>query len=258
MKLSQFLSLAVIIAVIGGLFSSFEIVNPGERALVVKLGKIDRTLDQGFHMVNPFTSDIVVMDVQTQLLKMENVAASSSDLQEVGSTVEVNFHLDPERVASIYEEVGKRYIERILFPAVQESVKAGTAKYTAEEQINKRSEVKAAIKEDLTPRLEKFGIVLDDLSITDFSFSAEFDRAIEAKQVAEQNAKKAENDLKRVEFEQQQNIEKFKAEAESTKLQVQALQNSSKIIELRKVEAMLKIADGVSNWKGSLCLMHCK
>jgi len=238
----------ILLVIVGFLFASFETIQAGERGVVTNWGRVDRILNEGFHVVNPISEDVHVMNVKVQLLSAE-ADASSKDLQEVTSTVELNYHLDPVAVDKLYQEVGKRFESTVIQPAIQESVKAGTAKFTAEEQINKRSEVKAAIKDDLTPRLANFFIIVDDLNITDLSYSDEFDRAIEQKQVAEQNAKTAENDLRKVEFEQQQEIEKAKASAEKSRLEVEALRlGSGELIKLRKAEAMLQFS---KNWKGA-------
>jgi len=233
---------ATLVVLIGFMFASFETIDAGERGVVTHWGRVDRVLDEGFHVVNPFSEDVHVLNVQVQLLVTES-DASSKDLQEVTSTVELNYHIDPSAVDRLYQEIGKRFESVVIKPAIQESVKSGTAMFTAEEQINKRVEVKSAIKQDLTTRLAKFDIIVDQFNITDLSFSVEFDKAIEQKQVAEQMALTAENDLRRVEFEQQQEIEKAKASAEKSRLEVEALKmGSGELIKLRKAEAMLAFA----------------
>lgn len=248
MKIRHIIYLVILIVLIGGVFSTFEQIEAGQRGVVKRLGQVNRVLDPGFHIVNPITEDVIVMDVRIQLATATE-DSSSKDLQEVTSTVQVNYHLMADKVDELYESVGKDAYNRLIAPAVKESVKSATALFTAEEQINKRSEVKEAIKRDLKPRLESFFVVLDDVSIADFSFSSEFDKAIELKQIAEQDAKRAENELEKVKFEQQQAIEKAKAEAESTRLQVEALRNSAQIIELRKAEAFLEFA---KKWNGTV------
>lgn len=237
-----FIAAIGLIVVVSFLFASFETVNAGERGVVTKWGKVDRVLDEGFHVVNPISEDVHIMDVKVQLLSVEANSASK-DLQEVNTQIELNYHLAPDMVGVLFQEIGKRYETTVIQPAVQESVKSGTALFTAEEQINKRFEVKSAIKTDITERLAKFNIIVDEFNITDLSYSQEFDRAIEQKQVAEQQAKKAENDLKRVEFEQQQEIEKAKAAAEKSRLEVEALRaGSNELIKLRNAEALLEFS----------------
>lgn len=238
----------VVIVALSFIFSCFEQINAGERGVVLSWGAYDRTLTDGFHFLNPISEEVKVMNVRVQKYET-NASASSKDLQNVSSAVALNFHIDPNGVGDLWQEVGWDYEVNIIKPAIQESVKAGTALYTAEQLISKRAEVKGFISEDLQQRLGKFNLIVDEFSIVNFDFSTDFNAAIEAKQVAEQKALKAQNDLKRIEQEAKQDIEKAKAEAESTRLQAEALRTSNEVIELRKVEALLEFA---KKWDGKL------
>lgn len=236
------------ILLIAGLFMGFETIGAGQRGVVLQWGAVDRVIGEGFYIINPISENVVVMDVRVQ--KFETTAsAASRDLQTVTSVVALNYHVDPKRVGGLYQTIGKDYESQVIHPALQESVKAGTALFTAEELISKRDLVKEEIRKNLLARLDKFNIIVDDFSIVNFDFSAQFNAAIEGKQVAEQQALQAKNDLEKVKFEAQQSIEQAKAQAESTKLQADALANSSQVIELRKVEAMLELA---KRWDGKL------
>jgi len=233
---------------LGFMFSTFEQINAGERGVVLHWGAYESTLGEGFHVVNPISNDIIVMNVRVQ--KYEVAAdAASKDLQTVTSTIALNFHVDPQRVGTLYQEVGTDYEVKVVQPAIQESVKVGTALFTAEELISKRASVKEAIKQDLVARLDKFYIIVDDFSIMDFGFSTEFDKAIELKQVAEQDALRAQNELDKIKLEAAQQIATAQAEAESTRLQAEALKNSSQVIELRRTEALLEFA---KQWNGDV------
>jgi len=143
--------------------------------------------------------------------------------------------------------VGLAYGERIVDPAIGESVKAITAQYTAEELISKRSEVSSKIKEILSAKLATYYMVLDEINITEFKFSEEFNNAIEQKQIAEQQALKANLDLQRIEIEAKQKIEQAKAEAESLRLQKQEV--TPELVQLREIEAKLK---AIEKWDGKL------
>src|SRR6266568_2155833 len=134
----------------------------------------------------------------------------------------------------IYQDIGLEYEKRIIDPAVQEIVKAVTAKFTAEELITKRQFVKDEIKTALHERLTASHISLDELNITDFQFSKGFNEAIESKQTAEQLALKAQRDLERVKIEGQQKIVQAKAEAESQRIQKETI--SPIILQLRAIE----------------------
>lgn len=229
------------------LFDSVTVVSAGEQAVVTRWGAIRPvTLNPGVHMIAPFSDDAHIFD--TREVKEEVDANSASrDLQSVSTRVAVNYHLDPQSVNKLFQEIGKEYKVRIIDPAVQESVKAATANFTAEELITKRPEVKARIIEFLSQRLNNRYIVVDDVAIVNFSFSAEFDKAIEAKQVAEQQAQKARQDLERVKIEAEQKVAQAQAEADA--LRAQKDQITPALLELRRIEATLKFYE---KWDGKM------
>ncbi len=181
------------------------------------------------------------MEVRTQ--KIEVAASSASkDLQDVTTTVALNFHLSTEETNNLYQEIGQAYRERIIDPAIQEGVKAVTAKFTAEELITRRPEVRNDMKEFLREKLKKSYIVVDDFNIVNFQFSEQFTVAIEAKVTAEKKALKAERDLDRIKVEALQaeaqavgvknkKIEEATGEAESIRLIEQQLSKSPKYID---------------------------
>ncbi|MCG3112982.1 MAG: prohibitin family protein [Candidatus Manganitrophus sp. SB1] len=217
------------------LFSSFQVVGAGQRGVVFsKLSGIrDVTLGEGLHFKIPFIEDVVLIDVRVH--KSQTAApAASKDLQNVSSTIAVNFHIDPSSAQKVYQEIGLSYKERVIDPAVQEAVKAVTAHFTAEELITRRGEVKDAIKANLTERLVQFNILVDEFSIVDFSFSEEFNRAIEAKQTAEQSALKAKRDLDRIRIEAEQRVTQARAEADGQRLQRETL--TPILLQLRAIE----------------------
>lgn len=189
---------------------------------------------------------VVPIDVKVQKATTD-AAAASSDLQDVSSTVAINYHIVPDRANAVYQSIGTQFKERIIDPAVQEVVKAVTARYTAEELITKRAAVSDAMKANLTKRLMEYNIAVDAFSIVGFSFSKIFMEAIESKQTAEQLALKAQRDLQRIKIEAEQKITAAKAEAESLRLQRANI--SQDLIELRKVEANLK---AIEKWNGIL------
>jgi regulator of protease activity HflC (stomatin/prohibitin superfamily) len=238
---------AVIIVVILLFFRPYVQIGPGERGVVLNFGAVqDTVLDEGLHFRVPIMQTVVQMDVKVQKSESE-AAAASSDLQDVSSTVALNFHIIPDKANVVYQTIGKTYKERIIDPAVQEVVKAVTAKYTAEELITKRPAVSDAMKASLMDRLLVNNIAVDAFSIVGFSFSKGFMEAIEAKQTAEQLALKAKRDLDRIKIEAQQKITAAQAEAES--LRVQRANISSDLIELRRVEANLR---AIEKWNGIL------
>lgn len=214
---------------------SFSIVGTGQRGVQTRWGKVqEEVLSEGIHYVGIFTR-VHEMPIKTQ--KVEVLAdAASKDLQSVSTAVAVNMALDPLKVRDVYQSVGseRAYKDVLVTPAIEESVKAATARFTAEEMISKREDVKQAIVQELRDRLESRSIKVEDVLITNFSFSEEFNRAIEAKQGAEQNALKAARDLDRIKLEAQQKIEQARAEAESLKVQRQEI--TPELLQLRWIE----------------------
>jgi len=147
----------------------------------------------------------------------------------------------------MYANIGLNYNERVIDPAVKESFKAAAARYTAEELISKRETLKTEVRNYLRERLHVFGINIVELSVTDFEFSAEFNRAIESKQTAEQNALRAKRDLERIKVEAEQKVTSARAEAEALRLQRQVI--SPELIQLRQIEAQMK---AIEKWDGKL------
>lgn len=236
-----------ILVVILLFFRPFVQIGAGERGVVLNFGAVqDAVLDEGLHFRVPIMQAIVAVDVKVQKSESE-AAAASSDLQDVSSKVALNYHIIPEKANIVYQTIGLAFKERIIDPAVQEVVKAVTAKYTAEELITKRPAVSDAMKAALTERLLLNNIAVDAFSIVGFSFSKGFMEAIESKQTAEQLALKAKRDLDRIKIEAEQKITAARAEAESLRLQRANI--STDLIELRKIEANLK---AIEKWNGIL------
>lgn len=214
----------------------FGIVGAGERGVLLRWGAVtSKVVDEGLYILVPIMDRVVLMDVKIQ--KEEVVAtAASKDLQTVESKVALNFHIDPNKVANIYQDIGVQYNTRLIDPALQESVKSTTAKYTAEELITKREEVRDAIKSHLITKLEPRGILIDDFNIVDFEFSVSFNQAIELKVTAEQSALAAKNKLEQIKFEAEQQIAEARGKAEALRIESAALQSSPQILELRALE----------------------
>jgi regulator of protease activity HflC (stomatin/prohibitin superfamily) len=232
------IKVAVSIIVVFILINSFVIVNAGERGVLLTMGAVqDNIFNEGLHFKIPFVQSVKSMDVK--IVKMEVKAdAYSKDIQTVESLIALNYHLQPEKANKIYQTFRRDYEERIISPAVQESVKAITAKYTAQELIEKRGEVKEGIKVSLSDRLQKDNILVDELSIVNFDFSEGYEKAVEQKQIAQQNALTAQNNLEKVKFEAEQRIAQAKGEAEAIKIQAEAItqQGGKDYVNLKAVE----------------------
>ena len=245
--ISRIVALVFAIGFIIILFNPFVMIGAGERGVVLNFGAVqDKVIGEGLHFMIPIMQKVVIVNVQIQKSQTD-AEASSADLQETSSTIALNYHILPEKANIVYQTIGIQFKERIIDPAVQEGVKAATAKYTAVNLITKRERVKSEIRDLLRTRLITYNIVVDDFSIINFSFSKEFTEAIEAKQRAEQLALKAKRDLDRIKIEAEQKVTQAKAEAESLRLQKENI--SYQLIELRKIEAFQEL---IKKWNGDV------
>lgn len=217
------------------LLMSMITIPAGNRGVLLTWGQVTGTLKEGLHFITPFAQQVQIMSVQTQKYETD-ASAASRDLQDVTTKLAVNYHVAPEVVADLYRDVGLDFQSRVIQPAVQESLKASTAQYNADQLITQRELVKQKTQEELRSRLSRYRIELESISITDFDFSAEFNQAIEAKVTAEQNALKARNDLERVKLESEQQITRARAEAESLRIQSEELSKSNEVLTLRWIE----------------------
>ncbi len=238
--------------------ASIKIVDTGYRGILTHWNAVDLNvppLKEGLHFVTPFQDNIIEMEVRT--LKYEkSTTSASNDLQSVKTQITVNYHPAPESVHLLYKEVGLQYESRVIQPAIEETVKQITAEFNAEELITKRPLVKDAIQTAISNRLNEFHLVTEVVSITDFEFSPLFTQAIESKVEAQQNALRAENDLKRIQVEARQkeaqsigianaNIAEAEGEAKAIAIINQALAQNPNYLEWLKVQS----------WDGKLPLV---
>jgi regulator of protease activity HflC (stomatin/prohibitin superfamily) len=218
------------------IFGSFGTIGAGERGVLLQFGAVqNKIFGEGLYFKIPFVHEVVKIDVKIQKDEVA-ASASSKDLQIVTSKIALNYHLSPESVNKIWQEVGKNYNVRIIAPSIQEAVKAITAKFTAEELITKREEVKEQIKMNLAERLLEHAIIVDEFNIIDFYFSPAFNAAIEAKVTAEQLKLKADRDLERIKIEKEQMITSAEGKARAILIEAQALMANPKVVELRWIE----------------------
>lgn len=212
--------IALIIALIAIIFNPFVIVNAGQRGILMLFGKVQNNiLNEGIHFIIPLANTVQKISVRIQKQQI-SAEASSKDLQDVFTEVALNWHIIPEKVNLIFQQIGDeiQIIDRIINPAVEEVLKAVMAKYTAEEIITKRGEVKSNVDNLLTTRLTTYDIAVDDLSLVHVYFSQRFSDAVEAKQIAEQEAKRAEFLAQKAAKEAEAKINIAKGEAEANRL----------------------------------------
>lgn len=187
----------VVLFVIITFFSSFKTIKSGEVGLRVRFGKIvDSSLNEGINFKIPYIESIKKVNIKVQKSEL-TIESSTKDMQIINTTIAVNYRVDSNKASYLYKTVGNSYDETILQPAIKESIKTAIAQYNAEEITTKRAEVSVDCLNAIQKKVEKYGIIVEDFNLTDFSFSDEYTKAIEQKQVAEQNLQKAKLEAER-------------------------------------------------------------
>jgi regulator of protease activity HflC (stomatin/prohibitin superfamily) len=212
----------IILLIMGGVFVQ---IGPGQRGVLMTFGAVhDGVLDPGLHLKLPFMQSVVRMDVQVQNSQAAETAASL-DLQNVTTTVATNWHILPADAEWVYQHIGSEsdLVDKIIRPAISNSVKAITAHYNAEDLIIHRDQVRDQIQAQITSELQPYRVVVDSMNITDFHFSDEFAQAIERKQIAQQRALQAQYELQQAKVLADQRIVEATAQAQAQKLLQQTL-----------------------------------
>jgi prohibitin 2 len=205
----------VAIALVATFGGSTATVPTGFKGILLNFGSVSGTLDPGFHWISPIGQEVVLVNIQTQAAQADENAASS-DLQEITTSVTVNYRIDPNYVQEVYTALRDEYQSRVIIPAMQDGLKASTAKFQASELITRREDAKNAFQDLLQQKLNQYHIIVTSVSITNFRFSDQFQSAVDAKVTAEQNALAAENQLQVVQFQAQQQIIEAQAAANAT------------------------------------------
>ena len=201
--------------------AAIRIVPAGYKGVLLTWGEATGVLNEGLHFVTPVAQDVVMMNTQIQKAESTETAASS-DLQDVSTTIAVNYRLNAQSVLQIYKDLRQDYEFRVIAPNIQEALKASTAKYVAAALITDRESVKETFTNILRERLSTYGIEILSVSVTDFRFSASFTAAIEAKVTAEQQALEQKNILDKIYYEAQQQIIQAEAAKNATIINAEA------------------------------------
>lgn len=228
--------LAIAIALLITLLTGVRMVGTGEVGVVTQYGKVTgRELDEGISLVLPWgLNSVTIYDIKVQKETVTSTAASK-DLQDVSSEIVLNYNLERSSVSRIHQTIGANYIDKIISPAINEVFKAASAEYTASELITERSKLKTQAQSILSERLAEHGINVSQLSIVDFKFSETFSKAIEDKQVAQQNAERA----------------KFNLEAARTDAEAQRAQSETLTEEYLQKQAIEKWDGQLPTYMGS-------
>lgn len=219
-------------------------VEAGHRAIKFnKLNGIMPTIyKEGWHLMWPWLERPIIYDVRThpQIFKSQT---GSRDLQFVDLTVRVLYRPDANNLPFLYRFIGRDYDERVLPSIVNEVLRSVIAQYNATQLLTQREQVSFLIRRTLEDRAKRFSIILDDVSITHLGFSDEFSKAIEMKQIAQQDAEKAKFVVMQAQQEKKSNIIKAQGEAAAAALYGSSLAQNPAFIELRRIEASKDIAD---------------
>lgn len=229
---------AIIVFVIGVVFESFTIVPPGHVGVQVTMGTVNPVaLGAGVNFVNPISS-VRNVEVRVKRADLKEAQAGTKDLQSVHTDIVIQYNLSPQKVPTIYSQFGLNVDDKILGPGVNEAFKAVTAHYNSEELITKRDQVSAEILNHVRAKVAPFDIDVQGISLVNFGFSPDYQKAIEAKVIATQMKQKAEQDLERIKVEAQSRIAQAEGEAKAISIQASAIQNQggAAYVQLKAIE----------------------
>lgn len=209
--------------------------------------------NEGLNFVVPWFQRPIIFDIRTRP-KLINTTSGSKDLQMVEISLRVLFRPDSNRLHSIYRSLGRDFDERVLPSIVNEVAKAVVAQYNASELLTKRDIVSRQIRDLLTRRAADFNILLDDVSITHLTFSKEYTAAVEAKQVAQQDAERSKYIVEKAIQEKRSIIIRAQGEAMSAELIGAAVRENPAFVQLRRIEAAKEVALLMSNSQSKVYL----
>lgn len=253
-------TLAVTGAVGYGAYSSMVTVNPGHLGVVYnRFGPQGGGLQDGFvcreglNFIIPWVQRAIIYDIRTRP-KLINTTTGSKDLQMVELSLRVLYKPDPAKLHFVYRRLGKDFDERVLPSIVNEVAKAVVAQYNASELLTKREHVSKQIRDMLVKRAADFSIVLDDVSITHLTFSKEYTAAVEAKQVAQQDAERSKYIVEKAIQEKRSIIIRAQGEAMSAELIGNAVRENPAFVQLRRIDAAKEVATIMQNSQGKIYL----
>lgn len=238
-------------------FGSVGTVSAGYKGVRIQFGAVIGTVDEGLYFKIPFIQTVKKVNTQTQVVYFDKegnaLGGASKDLQIVTMKVIFNYKVLDSKATDIYSryQTVANHQVAVIEPILRDSVKAASAKYTAEELVTKRQEFIAEAEKNLREQIQSKAdlVIFERLNVVDIDFSKSFNASIEAKVTAEQDALAAKNKLEQIKFEAEQKIETAKADAEAIRIQAQAInsQGGADYVALQKIKA----------WDGKSCTSYC-
>ncbi|HWG10449.1 MAG TPA: prohibitin family protein [Rhodanobacteraceae bacterium] len=251
----RIVEILIAIIIVLALFSSFVTVGPGERGVLMTFGAVSHgVLDPGLHLKLPFIQTVKRMNVQIQKSEATETAASR-DLQDISTAVAVNWAIDPSDAEWVYQRLGDETAlsNKVIDPVVSNAVKAVTAKYNAEDLVEKRDLVADQIKNQIVNALAAYKVQVQGVNITNFQFSQEYTQAIEQKQVAQQRAQQAQYDLERIKVQAEQEVAQAQGQSQAQKLLQSTL--TPELIQLKAVDKWNGVLPQVVGGTGTMPLI---
>jgi len=234
------------------LWGSFALVPAGHRGVVLWWGSVEkRVMGEGLNFKVPIAERVIKVDVRVQPHPFKEIDAASKEYQMVKLTGMMNFHIDPSYVNDLYQKVGLDFANKVIDPAFNDFVKEVVPIYQITEILPKREEVRRRAMTKLGDNLARYHIIVDDIYFANIRFSPEYEKAIEAKQVAQQQVETQRQVLFQREIEAQQKVATAKGEAESILVVAQGQAKANEALA-RSISAILVEYKGIEKWNGVL------
>jgi regulator of protease activity HflC (stomatin/prohibitin superfamily) len=251
-KLRTLVFLAVLFFIVLVAWGSFVIVPAGHRGVVLWWGSVEkRIMGEGLNLKVPFAETVIKVDVKVQPHPFKEIDAASKEYQMVKLTGMMNFHIDPTYVNDLYQRVGLDFANKVIDPAFNDFVKEVVPHYVITEILPKREEIRKRAMEKLGDNLARYHIIVDDIYISNIRFSPEYEKAIEAKQIAQQQVETQRQVLAQREIEAQQKVASAKGEAESILVVAQGQAKANDVLS-RSINPILVQYRGIEKWNGVL------
>jgi len=234
------------------LWGSFAIVPAGHRGVVLWWGSVEkRVMGEGLNFKVPMAERVIRVDVKVQPHPFKEIDAASKEYQMVKLTGMMNFHIDPSYVNDLYQKVGLDFANKVIDPAFNDFVKEVVPIYQITEILPKREEIRKRAMIKLGDNLSRYHIIVDDIYFANIRFSPEYEKAVEAKQVAQQQVETQRQVLAQREIEAHQKVATAKGEAESILVVAQGQAKANEVLS-RSISPILVEYKGIEKWNGIL------